>query len=287
MTKHPRYQHSLEDLFSHVYVLVDDWLKENETQFALPKQRTQQATASCSRSPSSASWWHSLVSLFGLERAKPGPLGLVHWSVTQSYRTLFPKLPEYSRYHRIIRNAEKLWAALALELVRSLPEAELKIVDAKPLSVAKGKRAHWAKCLEASKGFSTMGMVYGFKLHALVNEQGLFERWSFAAAHHHEAALVSERTEAMTAPIIGDKAYLGFEQVTTPNRKNMTKLDRWNKTLNRLRKRIETSFSLLVGSLTLHAAQMKTFRSLWARVNLKIAVHNLVHSKVLFGWQTG
>ena len=83
------------------------------------------------------------------------------------------------------------WAELALELVGDLLAA-FKIVDAKPLPIAKGKQAEWAKCLEASKGFSTMGMVYGFKLHALVNERGLFERWSFAPAHHHEAAVAPE-----------------------------------------------------------------------------------------------
>ncbi len=43
MTTHPRYQHTLDELFLRVYVLVDDWLKENETHFALPKQRTQVA----------------------------------------------------------------------------------------------------------------------------------------------------------------------------------------------------------------------------------------------------
>lgn len=46
LTQHPRYQHSLEDLFLHVYVLVDDWLKENELRFGLPKQRTQIASYS-------------------------------------------------------------------------------------------------------------------------------------------------------------------------------------------------------------------------------------------------
>lgn len=272
MTKHPRYQHSLEDLFLHVYVFVDDWLKDNEPYFVLPRQRTQVASYS----------ELFTVAIVGELVAQPYE-SVWYWLVGQSYRDLFPQLPEYSRYHRIVRNAEKLWAELALELVRSLPEAELKIVDAKPLPIAKGTRAKTAKCLEASKGFSTMGMVYGFKLHALVNEQGLFERWSFAPAHHHEAALVPELTEGMSEPIIGDKAYLGHNQITTPKRQNMIGPDRWNESLNRIRKRIETSFSVLVGSLTLHAAQVKTFRSLRARVNLKIAVHNLIHSKILFG----
>ena len=37
LTQHPRYQHTLDELFLRVYVLVDDWLKEHETKFALPK----------------------------------------------------------------------------------------------------------------------------------------------------------------------------------------------------------------------------------------------------------
>ena len=49
---------------------------------------------------------------------------------------------------------------------------------------ALGKRLSWSKFPEAVKGFGTMGMVFGFKLHALTNLNGLFERWAFAAAHH-------------------------------------------------------------------------------------------------------
>ena len=148
LNPHPRYQHSLEDLFLHVYVLVDDWLQENEMPFTLPKQRTQVASYS----------ELFTIAIVGELVAQPYE-SVWYWLVGQSYRSLFTRLPEYSRYHRIIRNAEKLWAALALGLVRSLPEAELKLVDAKPLPVAKGKRAETCKYLRASKGFSTMGTV--------------------------------------------------------------------------------------------------------------------------------
>ena len=270
MTNHPRDQHSLEDLFLHVYVSVDDWLKENELRFALPKQRSQVAAYS----------ELFTIAIVGEVMAQPYE-SVWYWLVKQSYQELFPKLPEYSRYHRVVRNAEKLWADLALELSGDVA-GNFKIVDAKPLPVAKGKRAEWARCLEASKGFSTMGMVYGFKLHALVNERGLFESWSFAPAHHHKAALMPELAEGISGDIIGDKAYLGCG-IITPKRKNMAEQGRWSKTLNRLRKRIETSFNVLVSPLTLHAAQVKTFKSLRARVNLTMAVHNLVHSGALFG----
>ncbi len=107
MNPHPRYQHSLENLFSHVYVLVDDWLKENESQFTLPKQRRQVASYS----------ELFTVAIVGELVAQPYE-SVWYWLVTQSDRALFPKLPDYSRYHRVVRNAEKLWAALALALVQ-------------------------------------------------------------------------------------------------------------------------------------------------------------------------
>lgn len=282
MNPHPRYQHSLEDLFMHVYVLVDDWLKENERRFGLPKQPRQVASYS----------ELFTIAIVGELVAQPYE-SIWYWLVSQSYCDLFPKLPELhevprrdSRYHRVVRNAEKLWATLAVELAGSTA-THLHIVDAKPLPIAKGKRAEWATCLGARKGFSTMGMVYGFKLHALVNQDGLFERWSFAPAHYHEAAVAPELVDGVVQQVIGDKAYLGNEKIVTPKRKNMAEPSCWSRTLNRLRKRIETSFSVLVGSLTLHAAQVKTFWSLRARVNLKIAAHNLIQSGLLSRWQTG
>ena len=52
----------------------------------------------------------------------------------------------------------------------------------------------------------------------------------------------------------------------------------WAKPLDRVRKQIESSFSTLVRSLTLQAAQVKTFLSHKTLVNLKIAAFNLLHS---------
>lgn len=270
MKPHPRYHYTLEDLFLYVFVLVDDWLKANESRFRLPRQPRQVASYS----------ELFTIALVGELLAQPYE-SIWYWLVKNSYRELFPNLPEYSRYHRVVRNAEKLWAELVIALAKRRPEAT-KLIDAKPLPVAKGKRAQWAKCPEAEKGFSTMGMVFGFKLHALVNARGLFERWGFAPANVAEVKVAPGLTEGLEGQLIaGDKAYLGHSDITTPKRKNMEGESRWNKTLSRLRKRIETSFSVLVRSLTLHAAQVKTCWSLRARVNLKLAAHNLIHSGLL------
>ena len=68
-----------------------------------------------------------------------------------------------------------------------------------------------------------MGMVFGFKLHALTNLEGLFERWAFAAAHHSDVRLARELIDPKSpypqrgTPalglegqlVLGDKAYIG------------------------------------------------------------------------------
>ena len=214
-----------------------------------------------------------------------------YWIVNQLFSELFPKLPHYTRYHRILRNAERLLAKLALSV---LGDDRIHLIDSKPLPVANpkspflGKRSSWSKLPEARKGFSTMGMVFGFKLHALTNLEGLFERWAFAAANHPDVRLARELTAGLEGQLVlGDKAYIGTG-VLTPKRSNMTRRVRpwcgevWTSSLDRIRKRIESSFSTLVRSLTLQAAQVKTFLSLRTRVNLKIAAFNLLHSGVLF-----
>ncbi len=266
MTRHPRYQHTLEDLFLTVFVYIDDWLKPY--QHMLPQQPAQKASYS----------EIITIAIVGEILAQPFE-STWYWIVQETFRSLFPQLPHYSRYHRILRNAEKLVAELALSV---LPENDVHLVDSKPLPVAKGKRASWSKFPQAVKGFSTMGMVFGFKLHALTSIEGLFERWAFAAANHADVKVAQELTEGLDEELIlGDKAYIGIG-VLTPNRSNMAADHGWTEQLSRARKRIESSFSSLVRSLTLHAAQIKTFLSLRTRVNLKIAAFNLLHSGVLF-----
>jgi len=268
MTKHPRYQHTPEALFLHVYVFVDDWLKQNEHQFNLPKQRHQVASYS----------ELFTIALVGEMLAQPYE-SVWYWVVRHSYSKLFPLLPDYSRYHRIIRNAEPLLASLALAVA---PREGVHLIDSKPLPIAKGKRKDWARLPEARLGFSTLGPVFGFKLHALVTRTGLFRRWAFVAADAADVTVARDLLEGIEGEVVlGDKAYLGSGAIT-PARRNMTRDTGWCKAFNRLRKRIETTFSSLVRSLMLHAAQVKTFWSLRTRVNLKIAAHNLLHSAVLF-----
>ena len=246
MTTHPRYQYKPEDLFLTVFVYIDDWLKPYQK--LLPQQPAQKASYSELLT----------IAVVGEILAQPkvgfaGYESTWYWIVNQLFSELFPKLPHYSRYHRILRNAERLVAKLALSV---LPASRIHLIDSKPLSVANpkspflGKRSSWSKFPEARKGFSTMGMVFGFKLHALTNPEGLFERWAFAAANHPDVTrrvrpwLARELIDPKSPPlglegqlVLGDKAYIG-SSVLTPKRSNMGGSNGvWSESLDRARTR--------------------------------------------------
>ena len=199
MANHPRYKHSLDELFLHVYVYNDDWLEPYQAQ--LPKHSKQKASIS------------ELLTIAVVGELLAQPFESTwYWVVQKRFHDLFPRLPELhevprrdSRYHRVLRNAEPLLAGLALSVISK--RSQLHLIDSKPLPIAKGKRAEWAKLPEATKGFSTMGMVYGFKLHALTNEQGLFEKWAFAPANQSDITLAHELLEGLEQHLVlGDKA---------------------------------------------------------------------------------
>ncbi|MCY4355634.1 MAG: transposase [Truepera sp.] len=164
-----------------------------------------------------------------------------------------------------MRNAERLLAELALSV---LGDDQVHLIDSKPLPVVKGKRSSWSRFPGARKGFSTMGMVFGFKLHALTNLEGLFERWAFAAANHPDVRLARELVKGLEGELVlGDKAYIG-SSVLTPKRSNMTR-------------RVGPWGSNGVWSESLDRVRTRRVR-LWTRANLKIAAFNLLHSGVLF-----
>jgi hypothetical protein len=175
---HPRYQRTLDDLFLHVFVRIDDFLQPYESH--LPRQAHQKASISEILT----------IAIVGEILAQPFE-SVWYWLVKQNHQDLFPSLPHPSRYHRILRNSEQLIAQLALSVNHE--QVGVELIDSKPLPVAKGKRASWAKLPEAMKGFSTMGMVFGFKLHNVVGKYG-FRRHSRACRPNSEDELIFPAT---------------------------------------------------------------------------------------------
>ncbi len=103
-----------------------------------------------------------MIILFGLDLYRGYRL------ITQTYRHLFPRTPNYSRFYRVLRNAVSLLAHLAQELANS--KAELFVVDLKPVPLARGHRIHTHALPEAAAGLGFLGGFSGFALAAVMDE---------------------------------------------------------------------------------------------------------------------
>jgi len=163
-------QSTLTDLFTLVYVFVDDYLKalEGAGICQLPRMANQKGTYSEIMT----------IALVG-ELLKQRYLGHCFDFVKIEYRSLFPELPDRTRFYRIQNNLERLYADFALRFAPKLAgELDSYIIDSKAIAICKGAR--WRKpraMTEARSGYSSMGMFYGFKLHAIVDERGLICRF--------------------------------------------------------------------------------------------------------------
>ena len=93
------------DIFTAVYVLVDDYLQVAQQlgRFKLPRKHNQKA-----------SYAELLTIVLVGEVLQQKNQGLWYLLVKTDYRALFPVLPELSRFYRISRNFERIYADLAL-----------------------------------------------------------------------------------------------------------------------------------------------------------------------------
>lgn len=84
--------------------------------------------------------------------------------VQVGYAELFPVLPDYTRYHRILKNPERIFADLTLRFADFAPD--FYVIDSLPLPICKGGRWKRPRArTEAARGRYSLGKVYGFKLY--------------------------------------------------------------------------------------------------------------------------
>lgn len=98
-------QHTLDHLFTLVYVTLDDYLKTSlqHARFTLPNSPRQKANYAPLMTI-------ALVGEF-LGQADAGAWFLL---VKRDHAAAFPHLPDVTRYYRVTRNLERVWADLAL-----------------------------------------------------------------------------------------------------------------------------------------------------------------------------
>ena len=147
--------HTVTEIFTAVYVLVDDYLKASVSQgrFSLPEKPNQKGSYS----------ERFTIVLVG-EILQQKNQGLWYLLVQSEYKELFPTLPELSRFYRIGRNFERLYADFALLIAQ---HDGVYLIDSKPVPICKGVRhKRERRMTEAVQGRGGASkFFYGFKLH--------------------------------------------------------------------------------------------------------------------------
>lgn len=259
---------TVTELFTIVYVLLDDYLQASTKlgRFTLPKKRNQKASYS-----------ELLTIVLVGEILQQKNQGLWYLLVRMEYAELFPCLPELSRFYRIQRNFERVYADLALLVAQ---HQGVYLIDSKPLPICKGIRYKRARAMtEASSGRGGASKhFYGYKLHAVTSLSGCVCRLAIVPANEHDATvakcLLDERYDDLTS-IIGDKGYQGCG-IYTPPKANTKQAQFWSGFFAKARKSVEAVFSSLLRCRNLTLQQLNSFWSVRASVCRKIAAHNLL-----------
>jgi len=148
-------------------------------------------------------------------------------SFLSSNRSEFPDLVSYNRFIELIPSA--LFPLAAYLKTRMGKNTGIAFIDSTPLSVCHNIRISRNKVFKeiATRGKSSMGWFYGFKLHLVVNHQGELLSFKITKGNVNDRDPVNELCENITGKLFGDKGYLGkelFEKLLKKGLKLVTNL---------------------------------------------------------------
>ncbi len=159
--------------------------------------------------------------------------------VCEHMRSEFPTLVSYTRFVAFMPSA---LPAMCLYLRGRFGQATgVAFIDSTPFSVCHNRRIgrHRVFAEVATRGKSSMGWFYGFKLHLIVNDQGELLAVQLTPGNIDDRKPVPQMTKNLWGKLVGDRGYLSqalFEQLCarglqlmaadrplpiTPIRKNM------------------------------------------------------------------
>jgi hypothetical protein len=210
------------------------------------------------------------------------------------YAQWFPTLGEVHRttFARQAANLWKLKEHLWQELLLLAPhEPTFALVDSMPLPACLFARAYRCRRFrgEAAFGKDTLlkQSIYGFRVHMRVCWPGVITRLSVAPANTHEIHLLAELTQHTTGLLVGDRNYyssrtreelarsMGIELLAPYSSKKRDPTPQRSAFLSRLRYRIDTVFSQLVGRYSVKRVWARDMWHLASRLLRKVLSHTV------------
>ena len=151
--------------------------------------------------------------------------------VSEHLRSEFPALVSYTRFVELIPAS---LPAMCLYLYARYGQGTgVAFIESTPLAGCHNRRIgrHRVFAETATRGKSSMGWFYGFKLHLIVNDQGELLAVQLTPANTDDRKPVPQMSKRLWGKLVGDRGYLSqalFEklfakglQLITPIRKNM------------------------------------------------------------------
>lgn len=120
----------------------------------------------------------------------------------------FPGCPSYNRF---VELKKSIVFPLHCYLVNRFGKCSgISFIDSTPLKVCHQRRIHSHKVFKgmATRGKSSTGWFYGFKLHVIVNDCGELLSFMISSGNYDDRKPVPELSKRLFGKIFGDKGYI-------------------------------------------------------------------------------
>jgi len=211
----------------------------------------------------------------------------------EHYGEWFPALEEIHRT-TFARQAANLWKVkerLWQELLAETPhDPAFALCDSFPLPVCLFARAYRCRRFRGEAAFGKDTLLrqtfYGLRVHVRVCWPGVISRFSVAPANVHELSVVPELAESTFGLLVGDRNYhspktkeelacVGVELLAPYSSKKRDPNPKMSTFLSRLRYRIDTVFSQLVGRYCVKRVWARDLWHLTSRLLRKVLSHTV------------
>ncbi|MCP3966524.1 MAG: IS982 family transposase [Lentisphaerae bacterium] len=124
------------------------------------------------------------------------------------FQKYFPNLVSYNRFIQLVPRTIMPMMAF-LDSIKGKVTG-ISFMDSTSIAVCKNKRIRRNKVFKdlATRGKTTMGWFFGFKLHLIVNDQGDLLSWRVTQGHVDDRAPVRSMAKNVKGKLFADKGYI-------------------------------------------------------------------------------
>jgi len=279
---------SISELFTIIYVLVDDWYQSHGVKLLRGKAGKKPTFTDS-----------EVITLIVAQDFIPYPSETQYVEfIRANYLDLFPKLLDQSQFNRRARNLRLLIEAMRRYWIsqKHYDLCSNYLLDTKPIPVVGYKRRKTASDFAGSAAYghcASRNMDYfGYKLVAVTTLRGVPVVYDLVPANTDERLAAESVIDYLSScDIFADKGFIGFEWQTnifdqtnnliwTPKRRNqhVQNTDKLNRWLSSTRERIEGVFHEIQNTgRNIERLLTKTKLGLFTRIIAKMTSHLLRH----------